>query len=173
MTRETGVNMVGLCHGPFGGIREITNVLGLDLDSVSFATPGVNHCVWMTEFRHEGRDAYPLIERWIDEEAEAYWRREPVRYSHTQLSPAAIHMYRFYWTLPLGDTSRAIWSEAWWYHQGLEGKQRWWGELGGFDVNVPNRGAISGIADDVVVECRPWSMAAASIPRSWAPCPRR
>lgn len=211
MTRETGVKVVGLCHGPFGGIREIANVLGLDQDKVSFAAPGVNHCVWMTEFRYEGRDAFPLIERWIDEEAEAYWQREPVRYSHTQLSPAAIHMYRFYGALPLGDTSRAIWPEAWWYHQGLAGKQRWWGEPGGFDseigwgryledvqatvrriaavaadpgarvtdvfpprlsgeqivpiidalfndrrgtfiVNVPNRGAMSGIADDVVVE---------------------
>ncbi|MDQ3442092.1 MAG: alpha-glucosidase/alpha-galactosidase [Chloroflexota bacterium] len=211
MTRETGVKMVGLCHGPFGGIREITTILGFDPDRVSFEAPGVNHCVWMTGFRYEGRDAFPPIDRWIEEESAAYWKRADTHYSHTQLSPAAVHMYRFYGTMPLGDTSRVIWPEAWWYHQGLAGKQRWWGETGGFDseigwgqylkrveetvrrisaaatnpearlteifpptpsgeqivpiidalfndrqgrfiVNVPNRGAITGIADDVVVE---------------------
>ncbi|MDQ3654729.1 MAG: alpha-glucosidase/alpha-galactosidase [Chloroflexota bacterium] len=211
MTRETGVKVVGLCHGPFGGIREIVAALDLDPAKVGFAAPGVNHCVWMTEFRYEGQDAFPLLERWIDEESETFWSGAARRYSHTQLSPAAIHMYRLYGAMPLGDTSRAIWPEAWWYHQGLTGKQRWWGELGGFDseigwgrylqdvretirriaavagdpgarvtdifppnasgeqivpiidalfndrrghfiVNVPNRGAISRIAGDVVVE---------------------
>ena len=211
MTRETGTRVVGLCHGPFGGVREITATLGLDSGRVSFAAPGVNHCVWMTEFRYEGQDAFPLIDRWIEEESAAYWNRGNMHYGHTQLSPAAIHMYRFYGAMPLGDTSRAIWPEAWWYHLDLASKQRWWGELGGFDseigwgqylqnvgeeirriaaaaadpdsrvvdifpptpsgeqivpiidalfndrqgtfiVNVPNQGAISGIADNVVVE---------------------
>jgi alpha-galactosidase len=211
MTRETGVKVVGLCHGPFGGIREIAQVLGLDPARITFEAPGVNHCVWMTHFRYGGRDAYPLIDRWIADESETYWRSWQPHFAETQLSPAAVHLYRFYGLMPLGDTSRAIWPEAWWYHLDPATKRRWWGCLGGFDsdegwavylerlnrsihqmrdvaadpgarvsevfppkasgeqivpiidalvndrrgyfvVNVPNRGALEGLPDDVVVE---------------------
>lgn len=134
MTRETGAKVVGLCHGPFGGIAELTAVLGLDPARVSFEAPGVNHCVWMSHFRYDGADAYPLLDRWIESEAEAFWRTPPARFTQTQLSPAAIDLYRFYGLLPLGDTSRAIWPETWWYHLDLASKRRWWGEpMGGFD----------------------------------------
>jgi alpha-galactosidase len=211
MTRETSVKIVGLCHGPSGGIRELCHTLNLDVARVTFESTGVNHCVWMTDFRYDGQDAYPLLDRWIDEESEAYWRTWMPRYSETQLSPAAIHLYRFYGLLPLGDTSRAIWPDAWWYHTDHATKERWWGPLGGFDseegwstylkslersihrikevaadpqarvteifpptpsgeqivpiidalvndrqgvfiVNVPNRGSLPGLPDDVVVE---------------------
>jgi alpha-galactosidase len=211
MTRQTGVKVVGLCHGPFGGIRELAKVLGLDVDRITFEAPGVNHCVWLTHLRYEGRDAYPLLDRWIAEESESYWQTWHPHFAETQLSPAAIHMYRFFGLLPLGDASRAIWPEAWWYHLDFATKQRWWGELGGFDsdegwalylkkleeslrrmhevaadpservteifppkasgeqivplidalandrrgyfvVNVPNRGALPGLPDDLVVE---------------------
>jgi alpha-galactosidase len=87
----------------------------------------------MTHFRYRGEDAYPLIDAWIENESEAYWRdHQPVFYE-TQMSPAAIHLYKLYGLMPLGDTSRAIWPEAWWYNLDLPTKQRWWGHLGGFD----------------------------------------
>ena len=108
MTRETGAKVVGLCHGPFGGIRELVETLGLDPGGVAFEAPGVNHCVWLTQFRYHGQDAYPLLDRWIEEESAAYWSRAEPAYGETQLSPAAIDLYRFYGLLPLGDTSRAI-----------------------------------------------------------------
>ncbi len=134
MTRETTAKVVGLCHGPFGGMRELAEVLGLDPARISFEAPGVNHCVWLTHFRADGADAYPRLDRWIETESEAFWREPRRRFSHTQLSPAAIDLYRFYGLLPLGDTSRAIWPEAWWYHLDAASKRRWWGApLGGFD----------------------------------------
>ncbi|MDP9364365.1 MAG: alpha-glucosidase/alpha-galactosidase [Chloroflexota bacterium] len=133
MTRETGANVVGLCHGPFGGVRELARTLDLDPDHVTFEAPGVNHCLWMTQFRYRGQDAYPLLDRWIEEESEAFWRDREPRFAETQLSPAAIHLYRFYGLLPLGDASRAIWPEAWWYHLDAETKRRWWPPFGGFD----------------------------------------
>lgn len=212
MTRQTGARVLGLCHGPFGGIRELAAVLGLDQNDVAFEAPGLNHCVWLTRFRYLGKDAYPLLDRWIADAAEEHWRAAPGSFSRTQLSRAAIHLYRLYGLLPLGDTSRAIWPEAWWYHLDIETKKYWWGDrYGGFDseigwsayldhlaasvrriaevasdsmcsvtelfppepsgeqivpiidalvndrpgtflVNVPNRGALPGLPDDVVVE---------------------
>jgi alpha-galactosidase len=210
MTRQSRIKVVGLCHGHYG-YREIARVLGLDLKHVAAEMPGFNHCIWMTQFRYRGEDAYPLLDRWIEEESEEYWRDWKPSYGQTQMSPAAIHMYKFYGLMPIGDTSRGLWSEVWWYHIDLETKKRWWGHLGGFDseigwsqyltglehklqrireavedpkrrvtemipphksdeqivpiidalvndhrgyfqVNVPNRGAIEGILEDVVVE---------------------
>lgn len=150
MTRETGAKVVGLCHGPFGGIAELAAVLGLDPAGVGFEAPGVNHCVWMTHFRYDGKDAYPLLDRWIETESAAFWREPRSRFTQTQLSPAAIDMYRFYGLLPLGDTSRAIWPEAWWYHLDVASKRRWWGEpLGGFDSDEGWAAYLRGLATDV------------------------
>lgn len=211
MTRETSIKIVGLCHGPFGGYREMSNVLGFDLGDAALESVGFNHIVWLTDFRLHGEDAYPLLDEWIEKESQSFWKHWNPRFSDTQMSPAAIHMYELYGLLPIGDASQALWSEVWWYHLNRETKQRWWGPLGGFDsdegwseylvklnrtiidmrevaldprqrvsdvfppkmsgeqmvpimdalandrkgfftVNVPNRGALPGIPDNVVVE---------------------
>lgn len=136
ITRETNVKTVGLCHGPFGGIREIANVLGLDYDQITFEAPGVNHCVWLTSFRYKGEDAFPLLDKWVTEKSEDYWRTWTPKFHDTQMSPAAIHMYKLFGALPLGDASRAIWTDAWWYNKDLESKKRWWGPDGGFDSEI-------------------------------------
>ena len=73
VTRETGVKIIGLCHGHYGYIN-VAKTLGLDPDKVSWTAPGLNHCIWLTDFRYEGEDAYPILDRWIENEAEAYWR---------------------------------------------------------------------------------------------------
>ncbi|KPK64995.1 MAG: hypothetical protein AMK73_04275 [Planctomycetes bacterium SM23_32] len=132
LTRQTGAKVLGLCHGHYG-YREIADVLGLDREGVAFEAPGFNHCIWMTHFRYKGRDAYPLIDRWIEEESEDYWRTYQPHFAQTQMSPAAVHMYRFYGLMPIGDASRALWSDVWWYHLSEETKRRWWGPVGGFD----------------------------------------
>lgn len=135
MARETGVKLVGLCHGPFGGYREMAKVMGFDLSQATFETIGFNHIVWMTRFRYQGQDAYPMLDAWIEHQSAAYWRTGTPGFSETQMSPAAIEMYRFYGLLPIGDASRALWSETWWPHVDLAAKQRSWGPLGGFDSN--------------------------------------
>ena len=213
MTRETGVKVVGLCHGHYG-YRKIARVLDLDERDISFEAPGVNHCIWMTGFRYRGEDAYPIIDDWIAQRSNEYWNSPVTSFSDTQMSRAAVDMYRMFGLFPIGDTPRfggSQWLSSWWYHSDLAAKQRWYGELGGFDseigwnqyltkmnenlaqiqraganqngqltdefppkhsgeqivpiidalandhqgvfqVNVPNRGALPGIADDVVVE---------------------
>lgn len=234
MTRETGVKAIGLCHG-FASYATIARVLSLDPAEVAFEAPGVNHCVWMTQFRHRGEDAYPLLDAWIEHEAAAYWARPVTRFSDTQLSPAAVDMYRMFGFFPIGDTPRFGGSQfisSWWYHTNLDAKRRWYGSLGGFDsergwqgylakmeanlativqaaaddatpvtqalppkpsgelivpimdalandragifqVNVPNRGALPGIGDDVVVEVPALVSRAGVQPLRLDPLPRR
>jgi len=132
MTRETGVKVLGLCHGHYG-YRDIARVLGLELERVSAQMPGFNHWIWMTDFRYRGRDAYPLLDEWIETQAQSYWARDDREFWDNQMSPAAIHQYRLFGLMPIGDTPRMV---GWWYHIDLETKQRWYGHLGGFDSEI-------------------------------------
>jgi alpha-galactosidase len=210
MTRETGIKVCGLCHGHYG-VYEIARTLGLDPHKVTWQAPGLNHNIWLTHFLYEGKDAYPLLEAWIAEHGEEYWRTHVATRTHdTQMSRGTIHMYRMFGKMPIGDTPRQ--SQNWWYHTDLATKKRWFGEpWGGPDtelarplfvenlekrvaemtrlandpkaslveafgsektreqqvpiidglinnneyqaqVNIPNKGALPGVADDVVVE---------------------
>ena len=134
MTRETSLKICGLCHGHYGYLR-IAGELGLDPERIDFQAPGVNHCIWMTHFRYDGEDAYPLIERWIDEEGERYWRTHEAENTHDiQLSRGAIHQYRMCGLMPIGDTPRA---GGWWYHTDIDTKKHWFGEpYGGPDTHI-------------------------------------
>lgn len=134
MVRETGIKVLGLCHGHYG-YREIARVLALDLARVSAQMPGFNHWIWLTDFRYEGENAYPLLDEWIETEAEAYWARtDPTRaYGDNQMTQAAIHQYQLFGRMPIGDTPRQV---GWWYHTDLATKQRWFGHLGGFDSEI-------------------------------------
>jgi len=144
MTRETDIKVVGLCHGHYG-YREIARVLGLDLKYVECEAVGFNHIIFMTHFLYKGEDAYPLLDRWIEEEAEEYWRTHKLG-RNAQLSPAAVHQYKMVGLFPIGDTPR---TGGWWYHIDLETKKRWYGEIGGFDSEIGWQGYLDGLAKRV------------------------
>jgi len=214
MTRETDIKVCGLCHGHYG-YRSIAETIGIDPDRVTWQAPGLNHNIWLTHFIYEGKDAYPLIDEWVETKAEEYWQTHVATHTHDiQMSRAAVHQYKLYGLFPVGDTVR---KGGWWYHTDIETKKYWFGEPWGgpdtelarpifvknleermamisqvpedpkaslaelavqamdgrtmtgeqivpimdalvnnhggqFQVNVPNRGALEGIPDDVVVE---------------------
>lgn len=210
VTRESSIKMVGLCHGHYG-YRGVASTIGLDVDKVTFQAPGLNHNIWMTHFLYEGQDAYPLLDQWIEEKAAAFWAEKEKTDAGIpmQMSPAAIHQYKMYGLMPIGDTVRR---GGWWYHDGMPARLRWYGgpfgakdtpegrdrviagkeakyaqmtkaafdqkvrpvdlfgaektreqhvpiidalvndHEGQFQVNVPNKGALPGLPDDVAVE---------------------
>ncbi len=133
INRETSIRMIGLCHG-YQGYKEIATVLDLDPARIRFEAPGVNHCIWMTKFEYDGRDAYPLLDAWLEQRSAAYWRDWQPRFNETQMAPAAIDQYRLLGLMPLGDTARAF--TEWQYHIDLATMQRWYGPLGGFDAEI-------------------------------------
>jgi alpha-galactosidase len=210
MARETGVKVCGLCHGHYG-YRTIARIIGLDPDHITWQAPGLNHNIWLTHFYHDGEDAYPLIDEWIENKAQGYWQEMEASGATipAQMSPSAVNQYKLYGLFPVGDTPR---SGGWWYHTDLEARIRWYGgPMGGGDtpqgrdeviehkerryqemkqaayeatarpidmfgdqktteqhipivdalvnnneyraqVNVPNRGALPGLPDDVAIE---------------------
>lgn len=132
ISRETKVKVIGLCHGHLG-YREMAGVLDIDPKDIDFEAIGFNHVIWLTRFKHKGEDAYPLIDDWIKRKAEEYWRvwqENQVNPFDTQMSPAAVDMYRIYGLFPVGDTVRG---GTWKYHWNLETKRKWYGSLAGPD----------------------------------------
>jgi len=128
ISRETKTRVIGLCHGHLGYI-EIASTLDLDPKDVDFEAIGFNHVIWLTRFKHRGEDAYPLIDDWIKNKAEEYWkvwRDNQVNPFNIQMSPAAVDMYRIYGLFPVGDTVRG---GTWKYHRDLETKRKWYGSL--------------------------------------------
>ena len=145
MHRAVGVNVIGLCHGHYG-YQHIADVLGLEKNEVSAQMPGFNHWIFMTDFRYKGRDAYPILDEWIKNKAEDYWSQDNRGFADVQLSRAAIHQYKLYGLMPIGDTPRIL---GWWYHTDLETKQKWYGRLGGFDSEIGWGMYLDGIAASV------------------------
>jgi alpha-galactosidase len=116
--------VVGLCHG-YRAVYYLASVLGLDEKEIGFTAPGLNHFIWLTEFKYKGEDAFPILDRWIEEKAAEHWSKcSP----SDALGPKAVDLYRRFGAFPLGDTcTPGGGSWPWWYHVGDEVERRWKG----------------------------------------------
>ena len=63
ITRLTGVQAVGLCHGVFMGQRQISHILEMPLEELELTACGINHFTWFQTIRHRksGEDLYPRL----------------------------------------------------------------------------------------------------------------
>lgn len=114
--------IIGLCHG-YAGIFKIAEVLGLDKTKITYELPGLNHFIWLTNFNYEGKNAFPLLDQWIEDKAEAYW--QTCSYSDA-LGPKAVDLYKRYGAFPIGDTGNpggGSWGN--WYHSDSETEKKW------------------------------------------------
>lgn len=149
VTRTTRVKAVGICHGQFA-VDHLTRALELDTDKVVAQAVGFNHFIYLTEYRYNGEDAYPLIDKWIDEKVEDFWKSEaylnPDRaWTHEQVSPGAVDAYKLYGLFPIGDAVRA--ASPWWHHTDLETKKKWYGPMGGFDSEIGWASYLKGLSE--------------------------
>jgi len=149
--RYKEAKIVGLCHG-FGGVYHLAHALGLDREHVTFEIPGVNHFVWLTHFHYRGRDAFPLVDEWIEKGAPKYWE---TCHSSSGLGPKAVDLYKRFGAFPIGDTCTpggGTW--PWWYHTDAETEQRWiedpyqWWEGGYFPHGEEQVVRIDRVAED-------------------------
>ena len=127
ISRYSSIKVIGFCHGHYG-VEVLAKSLGLDIREVNWQVAGFNHNIWLTRFLYKDKDAYPLLDQWIEEEARKWKPKDPF---DDQMSPAAIDMYKFYGRMPIGDSIR---NGSWKYHYNLEAKKKWYGEpWGGAD----------------------------------------
>jgi len=139
LTRYTKVKAVGVCHGHFE-VKNVADILGLAWERVTAEMVGFNHYIYLTDFRYEGENAYPILDRWIAEKSEIYWKSEEylklsrIGSAQEYLSPGVIDAYRLYGLLPIGDAIRS--ASPWWHHVDLNAKEKWYGVNGGFDSQI-------------------------------------
>jgi len=77
MQSETNIKVTGLCHSVQGTARMLAGWIGAPMDEVTYLCAGINHQAWYLEFKWNGKDAYPLIRKAI-EDPEIY-KKEIVR----------------------------------------------------------------------------------------------
>ena len=61
MTRETGINLVGLCHSVQGTTGMLADWCGVPKDEIDYWVAGINHEAWVLQMRHKGEDLLPKI----------------------------------------------------------------------------------------------------------------
>ncbi len=66
--RETGVPVVGLCHGVHHVEGQIARFLGVDENDLTSYGIGLNHLTFLTRLRVKGQDAIPLLQAKLDEQ---------------------------------------------------------------------------------------------------------
>ncbi len=72
------VRNVGLCHSVQHTIEQLADYTNLPHDEISYWVAGINHISWVLEFRHKGKDAYPLLRKAMND-PEIY-KRDMVRF---------------------------------------------------------------------------------------------
>lgn len=77
MQLYSNVQVTGLCHSVQGTTKMLAKWLDVPLDEVTYTCAGVNHQAFFTEFRHNGKDLYPLLREKIKEPE--YYNKEIVR----------------------------------------------------------------------------------------------
>ncbi|MBW7456846.1 hypothetical protein K0U00_22690, partial [Paenibacillus sepulcri] len=114
--------IAGFCHGS-NGVRYVARTLGLDPQHITFEVPGVNHFIWLTEFRYKGQDAFPILDKWIEEQSEAYFKTCRIS---DGMGPKAIDLYKKFGVFPIGDTGNPG-GGAWpfWHHADDETEKRY------------------------------------------------
>ena len=66
--RATGVPVVGLCHGVFDTERQLANFIAAPVNEVTSLAVGLNHLTFIVDFRHQGQDAWPLVQAKLAED---------------------------------------------------------------------------------------------------------
>ncbi|MDD4080155.1 MAG: alpha-glucosidase/alpha-galactosidase, partial [Eubacteriales bacterium] len=74
---ETKANVTGLCHSVQGTSELLAGFIGAPMEEITYTCAGINHQAYFTEYKWNGKDAYPLIREAMKKPEVA--NAEPVR----------------------------------------------------------------------------------------------
>lgn len=77
LQKQTNVSVTGLCHSVQGTAQMLAEWIGADPQDIDYVCAGINHQAFYTEFKWNGKDAYPLIRKAV--ERPEILLEEPVR----------------------------------------------------------------------------------------------
>lgn len=111
--QETGLPVVGLCHGVFHVERQLAAYIGAPHQETTSLYAGLNHLTFIYDFRWKGRDAWPLARARIEEE-----RRHPPRADglgqtfaggrHAADNPFSWSLFEAYGAYPSADDRHVV-----------------------------------------------------------------
>ncbi|MDH2443218.1 hypothetical protein QDR37_04575 [Amnibacterium sp. CER49] len=131
VVRETGVSVIGLCHGTMHSKAVIAAELGLQDRDVHAVFAGVNHLCWLLELSSGGVDLYPRFRELV--EARAQDRAAPSNFGEGAHSPVSADLLRGYGLYPApGDRHVSEFFAE--YLRGAEPTSLPWGLQGGQDM---------------------------------------
>ncbi|MCX4563082.1 alpha-glucosidase/alpha-galactosidase [Streptomyces phaeochromogenes] len=58
----------GLCHSVYWTMHDLSQLVGVPFEEVSYLAAGVNHQAWVLRFERDGRDLHPLLDAAIAED---------------------------------------------------------------------------------------------------------
>ena len=59
------VKTLGLCHSVYWTVHDLSELVGVPFDEVTFHSAGINHQAWVLTWEHDGQDLYPLLDERI------------------------------------------------------------------------------------------------------------
>ncbi|MCK5734065.1 MAG: alpha-galactosidase [Candidatus Latescibacteria bacterium] len=72
MQRESSVRATGLCHSVQGTAGMLAKWIGAPMEEITYTCAGINHQAWYVKYEWNGKDAYPLIRKAVQERKEIY-----------------------------------------------------------------------------------------------------
>jgi alpha-galactosidase len=70
--RTSNIRMTGLCHSVQGTAMMLADWIGAPYSEVTYTCVGLNHMAWYLKYDWNGKDAYPLIRKAVNESPEIY-----------------------------------------------------------------------------------------------------
>jgi len=70
MQRESSIQVTGLCHSVQGTAAMLAGWIGAPMDEITYTCAGINHMAWYLDYKWNGKDAYPLIRKAVEENEE-------------------------------------------------------------------------------------------------------
>lgn len=229
ISRLTSVKVVGLCHGYFYGVRQISALLDIPAERLDLPAAGINHFTWFQAIRDRetGADLYPRLRElehdanWVSDWHEIGLSRILFRRFGLWPSPSANHIGEY-----ISWADDYVPAQLQYFHDPADGSPwregaeipEWFYEIRFADtdrpfhaphpsttletslddrpvesseelaipiiewvacgverdlpaVNIPNRGAIPGLPDDMVVEVPAVVEGGVLVPKQMEPLP--
>ncbi len=112
--------IIGMCHG-YTGVYRVIEAMGLKREKLDFEIAGVNHFIWLTKFRYDGKDGYELLDKWLESHngrlIDDKERLEKFSLAADEINHKAVDLYKRYGIFPIGDTpSPGGGAWGWEYH---------------------------------------------------------
>lgn len=97
--KETGLPVIGLCHGAFRVERSLAEVAGVPPDEVSSIAIGLNHLTFFYDLRWKGKDAWPRLREKLATELEPQADGLPYPKAGNTFNDGAVGSNPFSWSL--------------------------------------------------------------------------